>query len=211
MDCAMKRDVRRFVFYRWRLLSCPRRVPVNLTAEWHARFGFVPPFLNGAVAGSHFLVEDGRAVAIARPNRLQITDSTRAQMFAVIGVNHRVETVRLARAGEAPDLRAPDRLPTPADVAAVEEWPPPEERCESLVAEHVYGPGVFMADRLDGWHATSRVEEALLFASQAEVEDRLELVVPTPLLILRYVTAARAEADQREAALVDEHGAGWHA
>lgn len=202
----MRRDVRRFVYFRWRLLECPRRVPVNLTQVWRDRYGFIPPLVNGAVAGGHFLVEDGRAVVIARPNRMQVADCTRAQLFAVIAAKHGVETVRLARAGEAQDLRAPDRLPTPGDFAAVEEWPLPEERDEALIAEHVNGPGVFMADPLDGSHATSRIEEALIFSGHAEANERLALDAPMPPLMLRYLVAARAEADQRDAALIDERG-----
>lgn len=200
----MRRDVRRFVYFRFRLLECPRRVPVNLSAVWLDMFGFIPPFLNGAVAGSHFLVDGGRAVVVARPQRVQVSESVRAQLFAVVGAKHAVEGVWLARSGEAPDLRPPDRITTAADLALVEEWPVSEERDdEPLVAEHVNGPGVWLADRADGWHATSQIEEALVFNSHAEVEDRLLVGAPTPPMVIRYLAAARAEADQRAAALID--------
>jgi hypothetical protein len=205
MERRVRRDVRRFVYHRFRLLECPRRVPLNLTAVWRDRHGYVPAFMHGTVAGSHFLLPGGcRGVVFSRPNRMQVPDAVRRQLFTLIAIKHAVEDVRLATGKEVPDLRAPDRLPTEADLELVEEWPVAAEHHDLLVAEYVSSSGSFVTERVDPWHATGDLDEALMFLTPDEAYARLALERPAPPVTLRYLAAARAEADQRAAAVIDE-------
>lgn len=200
----MKRDLRYFVFFKWRLLEAPHSVPFNLTRVWRDRHGFMPPYGFGAISGMHFVVDGGRAVRLERPDRLSVPEQLRAALFAVIKAKHEIELVRLAESGETPRLtRRHDRLPCTDDYEAVEEWPPPGASVvqEPVVAELALSPGAYLAreaikqncDRLDG---------AIVFADAAEAERHLDTLVPRPWATLRYLAAARAEEDQRDEAQV---------
>ena len=124
MERGVKRDARKFLLYRWRLIECPYTNPANLVRVWRDRFGFLPPFATGAIEGWHFLLRDGgRAVVFVRPQRLQIPESVRAQLFAVLAAKHRVADIRLTEAPEKLKLKEVDRIASAADLAVVEEWP----------------------------------------------------------------------------------------
>lgn len=110
MGRGVRSDVRRFVFFRWRLIEVPQDVPLDPMRIWRERYGFLPPLGMGGVAGFHFLVGDGmRAVRIVRPEPLQVPEPVRNRLFSAITAKHHVAEVRLARNGESPNLRAPDR------------------------------------------------------------------------------------------------------
>jgi hypothetical protein len=199
----MSRDVRRFLVYRWRTLECSNRVPINLLQVWHDRFGFVPPFQQGAVSGWHFTLRDGgRGVVIERPNRLQVEEPVRAQMFSLIVTKHGVEDVRLANADEIPSLRVRERLPQQGDLDLVEEWPPPAECQDSVVAEYVGADGVFVGEHVEQWLPANDVEDAMRFTSADEAEAYLKGQMLLRRVTLRYVSAVCAEQDQRRMALL---------
>lgn len=187
------------------MLECAYTNPINLVRVWRDRFGFLPPFTAGAVTGWHFVISASeRGVVFTRPQRLQVVESLRAQVFAVIGAKHRVGGVRLAEADEKPRLREPDRLPLSGDHESVDEWPSAQATGEPLIAEFAPGNGAFLADH----HAASACgvpDAALKFADLAEAEQQLSDLTPRPSVLLRYLAAARAEADQREAASVDSN------
>jgi hypothetical protein len=202
----VRRDVRRFVFYRWRLLECPNGVPVSLVRAWNGLYGFLPPFGLGAVSGWHFRLPDGgRGVRIERPDRLSVPDPIRARLLSVIGAKHRVEEVRLAESAETPDLTRPNRLPRRGDLAQVEEWPTDTIVSEPLVAEFALSQGAYLADSHIHIPTSTydALERALTFSDPDEAEVYLETLSPRPVVLLRYLAAARAETDLREAQQVD--------
>ena len=202
---SVRRDTRRFVYCRWRLLEVPLSVPLDPVRVWRERYGFVPAQATGTVVGHHFRVADGvRAVKITRPETLQVPDQVRNRLFAVIGAKHRVSEVRLARSGEHPNPRAPDRLPRPRDQARVEEWPVDDvRRRDWLVAEHAVNAGVFLTGST-GWDcASGSLANAALFETVDEAEGFLASLTSPPPVLLRYRAAVVAEADQREAACID--------
>jgi hypothetical protein len=200
----VRRDVRRFVFYRWRLLECPNRLPVNLVRVWNGRYGFLPPFGFGAVSGTHFLLPaGGRGVRVERPDRLSVPDPIQARLCSVIGAKHGVKEVRLAESAETPDLKRPDRLPQRGDLALVEEWPTDTMPGEPLVAEFALIQGAYLADSHLLSSAYDVLERALTFSDPDEAASYLETLSPRPVVLLRYLAAARAEADLREAQQVD--------
>lgn len=143
---SVRRDTRRFVFYRWRLVEVPVSVPLEPMRIWRERYGFLPPLGLGGVVGVHFRVGDGvRAVKILRPGPLQVPDPIRNRLFRAIAAKHRAAEVRLARSGENAHLKAGDRLPLPRDRERVEEWPDDDaRRRDSLVAELAMNTGVYL-------------------------------------------------------------------
>jgi hypothetical protein len=200
----VRRDVRRFLIHQWRMLEVSNGNPVNLNRVWRARLGYLPPFAEGAVAGWSFaLNEQERGVVIARPSRLQLADAVRAQMFTVIASKHGVESVRLGRHEERPRLRTPSRLPRASDEEAVEEFPTHRALAEPVVLAYL-GGSAYVSEFANPWHAAAVVEDALSFADADEAEAFLGGKPLRRLVTLKYVCVAQAEADQREAALLEE-------
>jgi hypothetical protein len=203
VERAVRLDVRRFVFYKWRIVEVPVSIPLDPVRIWRERYGFLPPLGMGGVVGAHFRVADGvRAVEIFRPEPLQVPHPVLSRLFAAVGAKHRVAQVRLARSGESPNLRAADRLPQPRDRERIEEWPTDDDKGrDSLVAELPMPPGRFLAA---AWpNVTDSLDEAAEFASVQEAEAHLEGLSPQPHVILRYRAACQAEADERDAAAID--------
>lgn len=205
MESRVRRDVRRFLFFRWRLLEVPNNVPVNLLRVWKERYGFLPPFAGGgAIAGFHFLIgDDVRGVKIERPDKLQLLEPSRKRLCSVIAAKHSVAEVRLAPGGEIPDLRIPDRLPRPRDRDRVEEWPAAQPVPEPIVAESAVNPGLYVCESSPWATTTASLEQAAFFVDVGEAEQHLDLVAPNMWVVLRYRAACLAEADQREAAAID--------
>jgi hypothetical protein len=200
----MRRDIRRFLIYRFRMLEVRNSVPVNLVRVWHTRFGVLPPFDQGAVSGSSFVLRDGeRGVVFSRPERAKVEDSARAQVFMLLAAKHGVE-VRLARGEETPNLGVRERLPQQRDLDAIEEWPVPAEYDGPVIAEYVGGVGVFLCDGFDCWATANQLDDAMTFANADEAQTFLSLHAPQHRVTLRFVSAARAEQDQREAALFND-------
>jgi hypothetical protein len=208
VEGGVKRDVRRFLFCHWRILECPNAVPVNLIRVWRDLQGFAPPV--GAVAGWSFALPDGgRGVRIARPEPISLPDPIRRRLFTLLANKHGVEEVRLAKTGETPDLKIPDRLPRPEDLDRIEDWPADRSLPEPIVAELAMNPGVFVCEtstwaNTSAWVNTSDVlEQALPFADVGEAERYIESLTPRLWVFLRYRAGCQAEADQREAGVVD--------
>jgi hypothetical protein len=200
----LKRDVRRFVFYRWRILECPNAVPVNLIRVWRDLHGFVPPFGYGAVAGWSFALADGgRGVRIERPEPLSLSEPIRARLFTLLAHKHGLEQVRLAKGGETPDLKIPDRLPRSEDLDRIEDWPADRSLSEPVVAELAMNPGVFVCETGTWANTSDALEQALPFANLREAEQHVESLSPNLFVVYRYRAGALAEADQREASTID--------
>jgi hypothetical protein len=200
----VRRDIRRFVFYRWRLLEVPPSVPLDPMRVWRERHGFIPPLGLGGVTGYHFRVEDSvRAVKITRPETLQVPDRLRNRLFAVVRAKHGVAEARLARSGESPPLAVADRLPRPRDRERIEEWPD-DARCRDLlVVELAVNGGMYLTGSF-GWDGTTgSIDEAAVFSAVEEAEGFVASLTPTPAVMLRYRAACVAESDQSEAAAVD--------
>jgi hypothetical protein len=204
VERPVRRDVRRFAYFRWRVIEVPQSVPFDPMRVWGERHGFLPPFGLGGIVGYHFRVGEGvRAVRIARPETLQVPDQVRNRLFAVIAAKHRVAVVRLARSGESPALTVADRLPRPRDRQRVEEWPEDDRGRDPLVAELALNGGLYLTGSI-GWdNATGSLDQAILFTDVEEAEDYLAALTPTPPVLLRYLAGAISEADQREAAAVE--------
>ena len=184
------------------MLECPHGVTVNLARVWRDRFGFAPPFGNGAVSGSHFaLREGGRGVVIAQPNRLHVDGAVLAQVCALVGAKHCAEAVRLAKPEEVPKARVPERLPTERDLATIEEWPVAVEHDEPLVAEYLSGTGAFVGNQTAHWFAATDLDDAMTFAGVDDAEAFLKLHALQHHVVLRFVAGCLAEQDQRETAL----------
>jgi hypothetical protein len=195
-------DVRKFVIHRWRMIEAPNSIPINLSRTWRALMGYQPPFANGAVAGYSFkLNDDARGIVIARPNRLQVDGAALAQVCSMIGAKHRVELVRLAKPDETPNIRVRERLPLPTDIDLVEEWPLPVDHAEPLVAEYISGTGIFVGNQRAPWFAADDVDDALTFEDLDDAENYVARHALRRQVVLRYLSAARAEQDQREMAL----------
>jgi hypothetical protein len=201
----VRRDTRHFIFHRWRLIEVPQTVPLHPIRVWRERFGFMPPFGLGALAGYHFAVEDRvRAVKIVRPETSQVPDAIRHRLFSTIAAKHRAAEVRLARSGENARMKAVDRLPLPRDRERVEEWPDDDApRRDSLVAEHAINAGVFLTGST-GWDSASgSLADAALFETVDEAEGFLASLTSPPPVVFRYRSAVVAEADQRDCACID--------
>lgn len=199
----MRRDVRRFVFFRWKILEIPDEVPIDLTRAWRQIHGFLPPWGFGAVAGYSFRLEDGvRGFRITRPEPLQIREPIERRLATLLRAKHRVE-VRLALPAEIPDLVVPDRLPESQDWKRIKQWPSIERPAEALVAELATTPGVYISES-SGWGNTSgSLDDAILFDDAAEAEQYLATLGSGFGVTLRYRSACLAESDQREAASID--------
>ena len=205
----MPLDLRRFIVHDWRILEAQAHLSVRLAAVWRDRLGYVPPFTRGAVSGWHFIVPGGRAFTIARPRTTELPRYLRAQVINLIAAKHHVEVVRLASRDEIPHLRPAARIPEPADVEAVEEFPSLEpEWDEQVLIEFAFAPGQFVsADKGSSWPwapSTDRIEEAVAFESAAEAAEWVTAAGMNQLLALRSLGAARAAADQRQAAWLDD-------
>ena len=200
----MTRDIRRFAYFRWRIVDVPQSVPLDPMRVWREKHGFLPPLGLGGIVGYHFRVGDGvRGVKIARPEALQVPDQVRNRLFAVIAAKHRVAEVRLARSGESPALTVADRLPRSGDRERVEVWPEDDRGRDSLVAELALNGGVYLTSSI-GWDSTSgSLDDALSFADVEEAEGFVASLTPQPAVMLRYRAGAISEADQREAAAVE--------
>jgi hypothetical protein len=201
----VRSDTRHFIFYRWRLLEVPQTVPLHPIRVWRDRYGFMPPFGLGALAGYHFAVEDRvRAVKIVRPETPQVPDAIRNRLFSAVAAKHGAVEVRLARSGECPNLKAVDRLPLPRDRGRVEEWPDEDPRRRDwLVAEHAVNAGVYLTGST-GWDcASGSLDDAALFETVDEAEAFLASLTSPPPVLLRYRAAVIAEADQRDSACID--------
>jgi hypothetical protein len=201
----LTRDVRRFAYYRWKLVEVPQSAPLDPVRLWRDRHGFLPPLGLGGVIGFHFRVEDGvRAVKITRPETPQLPDQVRNRLFAVIGAMHHVAEVRLARSGETPSFKVGDRLPRPRDRERIREWPEEAEREQDrLVAELAMNAGVFLTGST-GWDcAAGSLSDAALFETADEAEGFLASLTSPPPVLLRYRAAVISEADQRDSACID--------
>jgi hypothetical protein len=159
------------------------------------------------VTGTHFALHDGgRGVVFARPERLKVEEALRAQTFTVIAAKHGVE-VRLANSEETPNLCVKERLPEQRDFDSVEEWPPPAEDDQPVVAEYVGSVGAYLGegvgDGLDTWLRACDLDVAVEFENAAEAEKYLAQHARQHQVTLRFMSAARAEQDQREMALFD--------
>jgi hypothetical protein len=202
---SVRRDTRRFVFHRWRLLEIPASVPLDPLRVWRERYGYLPPLGMGGVVGAHFQLGEGvRAVKITRPETLQVPDQVRNRLFSTIAAKHRAAEVRLARSGEGPNLKVADRLPRPLDRERVEEWPDDDARTRDwLVAEHAVNTGVFLTGST-GWDcASGSLDNAALFETVDEAEGFLASLTSPPPVLLRYRAAVISEADQRDSACID--------
>jgi hypothetical protein len=196
----MTGDVRRFLAHKWSLIECPNEAGVDLVREWRDRYRGVPAWGFGAVAGWHFRIGDEvRGVKLTRPDVNQVPEPVLARVCTVIGAKHRVAEVRLAHAGEIPDLGRADLLPQPSDRHLVEEWPPEHARIHGpLVAELQMPPGRYLAE---SWqNVTDSLEEALEFTDVEDAEQYLAALSPQIKVLLRFKVGAQAEADQRDQA-----------
>ena len=199
----MRRDTRRFVCFRWRLLEAPASNPLNLVRAWKERYGYLPPFGFGAVSGWHFLLADGgRGVRIERPDRLSLSEPIRAQLFTAIAAKHQAAGARFAKSAETPDLKTPDRLPRREDLDQIEEWPSDRVLDEPVVAELALSQGLYLTEPAWGSNADI-LDRALTFADPVEAEHHLQTLTPRPSVVLRYRAAAQSEADLNEAQQID--------
>lgn len=195
----MRRDIRRFAYFRWSLVEVPQSIPLDPIRIWRERYGFLPPLGLGGIVGYHFVVDAGvRAVKILRPETLHVPDPLRNRLLAVIAAKHRASQVRLAASGESPALKVADRLPRPSDRERVEQWPDTSQRFrEPLVAE-LMNAGVYLT-RGFGWGSTSgSLDDAIVFSDVEEAEAFLASLRPRPAAMLRYRAACLAESDLRE-------------
>jgi len=204
MECSVRRDTRRFVFFRWRLLEIPVGVPLDPVRVFRTRYNLLPPLGMGALTGIHFRVEGGaRAVKILRPDTPQVPDPIRNRLFSVLREKHRVPEVRLALSGEIPTLKTAYRLPTARDHDRVEEWPD-DGQCRDLVLAELALSGGFYLSGSVGWDSTtSSLDAAALFTNVEEAESFVSSLTPTPAVIFRWKSACVAEWDQREAAAIE--------
>ena len=193
----MSTDTRRFICHDWKLLEVPNRLNVRLTVVWRDRFGYVPPFSNGAVAGWSFTIKEGRAVVITKPDSFGLFDSAQAQLFALLAAKHGVD-VRLATDHEIPVLGSSELIPSPADLAAVEEYPAPTD--SPVVVEFgLSGRYVGRQVRSD-WTLVNEIDSARVFDSLTDADEWIDSNGQRRGLVLRYQAAVLAEHDQREAA-----------
>jgi hypothetical protein len=205
VERAVRLDVRRFVFYKWRIVEVPVSIPLDPVRIWREHYGFVPPLGMGGVVGAHFRVGEGvRAVKIVRPDPLQVPEPVRNRLFSAIAAKHHVAEVRPAGTGETPNLRAPDRLPQPQEREWIEEWPTEDHRRrDPLVAELAMSAGIYLTGST-GWNCTSgSLDDAALFETPDEAESFLSCLTSPPPVLLRYRAAILSEADQREQAAVE--------
>jgi hypothetical protein len=200
---AVARDLRRFLVFRWTLLECRHRDDLNLPSVWAERFGFVPPFDSGAVAGLHFTVGGGRAVYPARPPLPKIPGASLAQVFTLIRDKHGAASVRLAQPHEVPPIPRLLRIDDPSP-AAVEQWPRPRRFNEPLLIEYTGAEGWYIATQDQKRIYTQTIKDARTFAHHEDAERWLREDAPIEELLPRYLAAARAEEDQRRAALTDD-------
>lgn len=197
-------DVRRFVYFRWRLLEIPDETPIELVRAWRQIHGFLPPWPLGAVAGYSFRLAEGvRGVRITRPEQLQVQEAIERRLLALLQTKHQVEEVRLARRSEAPVLARRDRVAEPQEWRQVEQWPTLDRHGDPLVAELAMSPGVYLSSRSAWGNTSPLLDDAITFDDVAEAEQYLAALGPGLGVTLRYRSACVAEGDQREAASVD--------
>jgi hypothetical protein len=185
-------------------MEVPQSVPLDPVRAWRERYGFLPPFGFGAVAGYHFRIEHQlRGVRITRPEPLSVPEAVQRRLFAVVGAKHGAGEVRLARSAETPDLKVADRLLRPSDEQRIESWPDGDGVCEQLVAELAhFPPGTYLSGST-AWETSDSLEAAVFFDGLHEAEGFLATFTPRLPVLLRYRAACVAEQDQREASLVD--------
>ncbi len=200
----MSRDIRRFLYFKWRLLDVPARLPVNLGRVWLDRYGFAPPYGAGAVTGFHFAIPDGRGIVYTKPNRLALPSSILNQVSATIAAKHQVCMARLTMDHENPNLKLVERFPQADDEQAVEEWPMPDDRIEPIVIEYATAPGYYLAAGYGSEVVpTFGLTDAQVFESPHDAGEWLDTHQSPAWLVLRTKAAAVAEFDQLEAGLVD--------
>lgn len=200
----MRRDVRRFVYFRWRLLEAPDEVPIDLIRAWRQIHGFLPPWPLGAMAGYSFRLDERvRGVTITRPEQLQMREPSERRLFALLQAKHQVEEVKLARRSETPALARRDRVPEPQDWLRIEQWPCLHRHGDPLVAELAMNPGVYLSSSSAEGNSSASLDGAITFDDVAEAEQYLAALGPRFGVTLRYRSACVAEGDQREAASVD--------
>ena len=200
----MSLDVRRFVFFRWRLLEAPDEIPIDLIRAWRQIHGFLPPWPLGAAAGYSFQLDDRvRGVRITRPEPLHVQEPIERRLFALLQAKHEVAEVRLALSSESPALSRQDRLLEPQDWKRIEQWPCLDRHGDPLVAELASNPGVYLSSSGAWGNTSASLDDAMVFDYVAEAEQYLAAHGPRFGVTLRYRAACIAEGDQREAASVD--------
>lgn len=196
----MRRDPHAFLAVRWSLVE--GALGANLIREARSRLGYSPALGFNAVGGVHYRTEAGRAVVFTRPPEPH--DSLVAMAETLISARHCTDVECATEAALPASIRSARRKL--AGDQSVSLWPAEHPSTERLpvVVEHVTGgylPRCLLRSSFLWSPPVPDLVEAAIFDDAEEARDWLDQREIHEPVALRYLAAAQAEHDQREAAL----------
>ena len=196
----MRRDAKGFLVVRWSLIE--GALGANLIREARSRLGYSPALGFTAVAGLSYRTEAGRAVVFTRPPEPH--DSLVAMASTLISARHCSEVECVAEAAMPTSIQSARRKLV-GDLS-VSLWPSQHLGTERLpvVVEHVTGgylPRCLLRSSFVWSPPVPDLADAAIFDDPEEANDWLDQREIREPVALRYLAAAQAEHDQREAAL----------
>ena len=198
---SLKRDPRSFIAVHWTLVE--GGLGANLARDARARLGFVPALGYNAIGGIHFRTETGRAVVFIHP--AEPHGSLVAMARSLIAAKHSASQVECLGEEAVPSsVRTARRKLAPQP--SVSFWPGEHPSAEQLPVVIEYTTGGYLhrclLKTIFGWSAPAcDLDEAATFHDAEEARDWLDTRGIHEPIVLRYLVAARAEQDGRDAAL----------
>ena len=199
-----RRDFRRGLAWRWRLLEVEARTSIRLPEVWRRWYGVAPVFegRHGAMSFIHFRSSDEeRLLAILRPGVAEVPGATIAMACSLVATKYGC-SARLARPHEVPALPK-GRAPSAVDEEIIEEFPAGRVEGDAVIAEFALWPGFFIApEQLHDPFAKATQDTsqaALLTPSEARALIAAARDGDRPAVVLRFLAGAVAEADQQAA------------
>lgn len=206
----MRRDFRRGLAWRWRLLEVPATNAIRLPQVWAQWFGVAPVFEGEHGCALSFLhyreEEQTRLLVPLRPAFAAAPGAVIAMACQLIAVKYACDA-RLAKKEEVARVPAL-RPPSVEDEEVIEQFPVGELE-EPVIAEYANWSGWYIRDDYDGSAVigTTNPDEAKQFTPREAREWlRDARLGRRPEIVLRYAAGARAEAEQR---LTAQFADGW--
>jgi hypothetical protein len=200
VERLVRRDAKVFLVVRWSLVE--GALGANLAREARRRLGYSPALGFNAVAGVHYRTEAGRSVVFTRPPEPH--DSLVAMARTLISARHCSEVECVADAALPNSIQSARRklVRDPS----VSYWPDEHPSTEPLpvVVEYVTGGYLHrcLLRSIFGWsNPAYDLADAATFDNSDEAHEWLNQRGFHEPVALRYLAAARAEQDQRDAAL----------
>jgi hypothetical protein len=196
----VRRDPHSFLAVRWTLVE--GALGANLAREARNRLGYSPALGFTAVGGIHFRVEAGRAVVFTRPTEPH--ESLAAMAKALVSARYCSEIECVAEAALPNSIESARRKLVRDPKVSL--WPTerPSRKPLPVVVEYVTGgylPRSLLNSILVWSPPVHDLADAAIFDDPEEASDWLDQREIHEPVALRYLAAAQADRDQRDAAL----------